>query len=73
MMVPVDRWWILDGGAADHHTVLRDKDGQWWGWENVRPRDLQGIQNALLRDETQWHHYAIRRPDDRAEPTKEKP
>lgn len=38
---------------------MRDEKGEWWGWENVKPRDLRSLSAALLAGARQWHGYSI--------------
>jgi hypothetical protein len=53
------RMWDLDGGTGDRHRIILDEQGQWWGWENVTPRDLKSIAAALLDGRSKFHHYAV--------------
>lgn len=50
-------WWDIDGGTGDRHRICFD--GEWWGTENVRPRDLHGMSAALLKGCDRWHHYVV--------------
>lgn len=34
-------------------------DGEWWGWENVTPRDKNALARALSSGVSQYHHYAV--------------
>jgi hypothetical protein len=52
-----ERWWDLDGGFCDQHRICFD--GEWWGWENVSPRDPHGLWRELLQGASRWHHYEI--------------
>ena len=54
-----DRYWDLDGGPGDRHRILLDEKGEWWGWENVNPRDKYRLTEALLRGATRWNHYTV--------------
>lgn len=53
--------WFLDGGIGNRHYV--QFDGEWWGLENVLPRDLsrRELQQALMHGASQWREFVIRK------------
>lgn len=53
------RWWVLDGGVGDHHRIMQDAEGNYWGWENVRPRDPVYLFRALEAGIDKWHGYVV--------------
>jgi hypothetical protein len=54
------RWWEIDGGVGDFHTVMLDANGTWWGCENISPRDVPGLTRALLGGVNRWHSYDLK-------------
>lgn len=50
--------WELDNGPCDNHIV--EFDGQWWGYENVHPREAHPELFAALKGGvTTWRGYRV--------------
>jgi hypothetical protein len=48
----------LDGGTGNNHAV--EFDGEWWGIENILPRELHhDLKRALLSGAKQWREFPI--------------